>query len=217
MRCSPEQVAIVSGVQEALDLTARLLLDPGDKVCVENPGYPGALLAFKAFRARIHTVEIDDEGIAVHRLPLHGTRLIYVTPAHQFPLGTTMSLVVGCNSWNGRSSLTWIFEDDYDSEYRYSGRDFLALQGLDDRGLVLYAGSFSKVLFPALRLGYMVIPLHSLSRFEAVWSRNLRHAARSEAIRAHGFHHPGPLRTPPASNARGVCGAAFRSLGRGAR
>ena len=183
VRCSPEQVAIVSGVQEALDLTARLLLDPGDKVCVENPGYPGALLAFKAFRARIHTVEIDDEGIAVHRLPLHGTRLIYVTPAHQFPLGTTMSLArrLQLLEW-AKKSAALIFEDDYDSEYRYSGRPIPALQGLDDRGLVLYAGSFSKVLFPALRLGYMVIPLDLLSRFEAALSLTVRHAALLEQL-----------------------------------
>jgi GntR family transcriptional regulator/MocR family aminotransferase len=92
VRCVPEQVAIVSGVQEALDLAGRLLLNPGDRVCVENPGYPGAVLAFQAFRAKIRAIGIDKDGIAIRQMPSRGVRLIYVTPAHQFPLGTTMSL-----------------------------------------------------------------------------------------------------------------------------
>ena len=177
VRCAPEQVAIVSGVQEALDLTARLLLNPGDRVCVENPGYPGAVLAFQAFGAKVCAVGIDDHGIAIRQLPARGVRLIYVTPAHQFPLGTTMSLArrLQLLDW-ARKSGAVIFEDDYDSEYRYSGRPIPALQGLDGHGLVLYAGSFSKVLFPALRLGYMVIPFDLLQRVEAVLSLTVRHA-----------------------------------------
>jgi GntR family transcriptional regulator/MocR family aminotransferase len=183
VRCVPEQVAIVSGVQEALDLTARLILDPGDRVCVENPGYPGAVLAFQAFRAKICAVGIDNDGIAIRQLPSRGVRLIYVTPAHQFPLGTTMSLArrLQLLEWARKSSAV-IFEDDYDSEYRYSGRPIPALQGLDDRGLVLYAGSFSKVLFPALRLGYMVIPFDLLDRFEATLSLTVRHAPLLEQL-----------------------------------
>ena len=177
VRCVPEQVAIVSGVQEALDLTARLLLNPRDRVCVENPGYPGAILAFQAFGARISAVGIDKDGIAIRKLPRRGVRLIYITPAHQFPLGTVISLArrLQLLEWAGRSGAV-IFEDDYDSEYRYSGRPIPALQGLDDRGLVLYAGSFSKVLFPALRLGYMVIPSALVHRFEAALSLSVRHA-----------------------------------------
>src|SRR5208337_388775 len=104
VRCVPEQVAIVSGVQEALDLTARLGLNPGDRVCVENPGYPGAVLAFQALGAKVCAVGIDDHGIAVRRLPPRGVRLIYVTPGHQFPLGTTMSLARDCNCWSGRGN-----------------------------------------------------------------------------------------------------------------
>jgi GntR family transcriptional regulator/MocR family aminotransferase len=183
VRCVPEQVAIVSGVQEALDLTARLLLNPGDRVCVENPGYPGAVLAFQAFRAKIRAVGIDSDGIAIDQLPLRGVRLIYVTPAHQFPLGTTMSLArrLRLLEWARRSGAI-IFEDDYDSEYRYSGRPIPALQGLDDRGLVLYAGSFSKVLFPALRVGYMVIPFDMLRHFEATLSLTVRHAPLLEQL-----------------------------------
>jgi len=183
VRCVPEQVAIVSGVQEALDLTARLLLNPGDRVCVENPGYPGAVLAFQAFRARIFAAGVDDEGIEIRQLPSQGVRLIYVTPGHQFPLGTTMSLArrLQLLEW-ARKSVAVIFEDDYDSEYRYSGRPIPALQGLDRSGSVLYAGSFSKVLFPALRLGYVVIPFDLLHRFEAIQSLTNRHAPLLEQL-----------------------------------
>jgi GntR family transcriptional regulator / MocR family aminotransferase len=177
VRCVPEQVAIVSGVQESLDLTARLLLNPGDRVCVEDPGYPGAVMAFQAFGARILAAGIDDEGIDIRQLPSRRVRLIYVTPGHQFPLGTTMSLArrLQLLQW-ARRSAAMVFEDDYDGEYRYSGRPIPALQGLDDSGLVLYAGSFSKVLFPALRLGYLVIPADLLHHFEAMQSLTSRHS-----------------------------------------
>jgi GntR family transcriptional regulator/MocR family aminotransferase len=183
VRCLPEQVAIVSGTQEALDLTTRLLLNPGDRVCVENPGYPGATLVFQAFRAKIISAAVDDEGIDIRRLSLQGVRLIYVTPAHQFPMGTTMSLARRLQLLErARKSGAVIFEDDYDSEFRYSGRPIPALQGLDGSGLVLYAGTFSKVLFPALRLGYMVIPFDLLPRFEAVLSLTSRHAPLLDQI-----------------------------------
>ena len=177
VRCVPEQVAIVSGVQEALDLTARLLLNPGDRVCAENPGYPGAVQVFQAFRARVFLAGVDEEGIEIRQLPSQGVRLIYVTPGHQFPLGTTMSLArrLQLLQW-ARESGAMIFEDDYDSEYRYSGRPIPALQGLDGVGSVLYAGSFSKVLFPALRLGYVVVPFDLLHHFEAMQSLTYRHA-----------------------------------------
>jgi GntR family transcriptional regulator / MocR family aminotransferase len=183
VRCVPDQVAIVSGVQEALDLAARLLLNPGDRVCVENPGYTGAILAFQASGARVFPAGVDDQGIEVPRLPAKGVRLIYVTPGHQFPLGTTMSLArrLQLLEW-ARKSGAVIFEDDYDSEYRFSGRPIPALQGLDDGGSVLYAGSFSKVLFPALRLGYVVIPFDLLHQFEAVQSLTSRHAPMLEQL-----------------------------------
>ncbi|HYW36795.1 MAG TPA: PLP-dependent aminotransferase family protein, partial [Terriglobales bacterium] len=183
VRCAPEQVAIVSGVQEALDLAARLLLNPEDRVCVENPGYPGAVLAFQAFGAKIFAASVDGEGIEVHQLPRRGVRLIYVTPGHQFPLGTTMSLArrLQLLEW-ARKSGAVILEDDYDSEYRYSGRPIPALQGLDEGGLVLYAGSFSKVLFPALRLGYVVVPAALVHYFEAIQSLTFRHAPLLEQL-----------------------------------
>jgi GntR family transcriptional regulator/MocR family aminotransferase len=184
----PEQVAIVSGVQEALDLTARLLLNPGDRVCVENPGYPGAVRVFQAFRTKIFAAGVDDEGIAIRQLPSRGVRLIYVTPGHQFPLGTTMTLArrLQLLEWARKSGVV-IFEDDYDSEYRYSGRPIPALQGLDGSGLVLYAGSFSKVLFPALRLGYVVVPFGLLNHFEAIQSLTFRHAPMLEQLAVSDF------------------------------
>jgi GntR family transcriptional regulator/MocR family aminotransferase len=183
VRCVPEQVAIVSGVQEALDLTARILLNPRDRVCLENPGYPGAFLAFQAAQARIVPLRVDEEAIEIRRLPSRNVRLVYVTPGHQFPLGTTMGLArrLQLLQW-ARKSGAMIFEDDYDSEYRYSGRPIPALQGLDASGTVLYAGSFSKVLFPGLRMGYVVIPSALLPSFEALLSLTFRHAPMLEQL-----------------------------------
>lgn len=177
VRCVPDQVAIVSGAQEALDLVARLFLNPGDRVCMENPGYPGAAIVFQAVGAKVSAVRVDDEGMRLWDAGLRGSRLVYVTPGHQFPLGITMSLPrrLELLAW-ARKSDALIFEDDYDSEYRYSGRPVPALQGLDRNGLVLFAGSFSKVLFPSLRLGYLVIPLDLVDYFAATKSVTSRHA-----------------------------------------
>jgi GntR family transcriptional regulator/MocR family aminotransferase len=183
VRCMRDQVAIVSGVQEAIDLAARLLLNPGDRVCIEDPGYPGAVSAFRANGAKIQPVKVTQEGIDVQRLPARRIRLIYITPGHQFATGTTMNLASRLQllEW-AKNAGAVIFEDDYDSEYRYSGRPIPALQGLDDHGLVLYAGSFSKVLFPALRLGYVVIPSRLQPRFEAAVSLTVRHAPLLEQL-----------------------------------
>lgn len=177
VKCAAEQVAIVSGVQEALDLSARLFLNPGDRVCMEDPGYPGAAIAFEAVGAKIAAARVDDEGMELRDSVLHGARLVYVTPGHQFPLGITMSLArrLELLEW-ARKSGALILEDDYDSEYRYSGRPVPAMQGLDRNGLVLFAGSFSKVLFPSLRLGYLVIPADLLDYFAAAISVTSRHA-----------------------------------------
>lgn len=183
VRCAPEQVAVVSGVQEALDLAGRSLLKPKDQVCVENPGYPGAALAFRAFGAKVIPLGVDEQGINIPQSPWKKVRLIYVTPGHQFPLGTTMSLTrrLELLDW-ARKTCAMIFEDDYDSEYRYSGRPIPALQGLDQGGLVFYAGSFSKVLFPALRLGYVVVPAKLIDHFEAMLSLTVRHAPLLEQL-----------------------------------
>jgi GntR family transcriptional regulator/MocR family aminotransferase len=175
--CAVEQIAIVSGVQEALDIVARVLLNPGDRVCMEDPGYSGAALVFEACGARLASVRVDDEGMEVPSARLDDVRLAYVTPGHQFPLGVGMSLPrrLALLEW-ARTSGALIFEDDYDSEYRYSGRPLPALQGLDRNGVVLFAGSFSKVMFPSLRLGYLVIPPDLVDVFAATKSITTRHA-----------------------------------------
>jgi len=179
VKCSTEQVMIVSGVQEALERAAHLLLDPGDPVWVEEPGYPGAAIVFRAAGARIFPVPVDSEGLnpELGERKWGRAKLIYVTPAHQFPLGVTMSLRrrLALLEW-ARRSRTLIFEDDYDSEYRYSGRPIPALQGLDRAGSVIFAGSFNEVLFPALRLAYLIVPSGMVDRFAAAQSVSMRHA-----------------------------------------
>src|SRR5579864_3656160 len=183
VHCVPEQIAIVSGVQEALDLAARLLLNPGDRVAIENPGYIGADLVFAALGAAVVPVRLDDEGMTVGETSLAGARLVYVTPAHQFPTGVGMSLPrrLALLEWARRSGAL-IFEDDYDSEYRYGGRPLPALQGLDRHGQVLFAGSFSKVLFPSLRLGYLVVPADLVDAVAAAQSVTNRHAPLLEQV-----------------------------------
>ena len=179
VKCSADQVLIISGVQEALERAAHLLLNPGDAVWMEEPGYPGAAIVFRAVGAIIRRVPVDSEGLDLR----HGqhrwgrAKLIYVTPAHQFPLGVTMSLRrrLALLEW-ARRTRTLIFEDDYDSEYRYSGRPIPALQGLDRSGAVIFAGSFNEVLFPALRLAYLVVPSGMVDRFAAAQSISMRHA-----------------------------------------
>ena len=161
VRCSADQVVIVSGVQQALDLLARLLLNRDDPVWVEDPAYVGATMAFSNVGAKVVPVPVDEEGLSVSA----GVRRcgrpkgMYLTPAHQFPLGMTMSLdrrmeALKCASRVG----AFIIEDDYDSEYRFEGRPVPALQSLDRSSSVILVGSFSKLLFPSLRLGYVVLP-----------------------------------------------------------
>jgi GntR family transcriptional regulator/MocR family aminotransferase len=178
VKCSAEQVLILSGAQEALDRTARILLNPSEPVWMEEPGYPGAAVVFRALGARIRRVPVDPEGLDFARgaKQWSAPRLVYVTPGHQFPLGVTMSLRrrLALLEWARRSG-TLIFEDDYDSEYRYSGRPIPAMQGLDRSGVVIFAGSFSAVLFPALRLGYLVVPEEMVDVFAAAESVSTHH------------------------------------------
>jgi len=174
--CDPGQVVVVSGVQEALDLAARLLIDPGDTVAIEDPGYTGAARVFESYGARLAPVPLDAEGLTLGPA-LDGARMVYVTPAHQFPLCMTMSLPrrLALLEW-ARANGALVFEDDYDSEYRYAGRPLPALQGLARDGQVLFAGSFSKVLFPSLRLGYLVVPPGLVDAAAAARSITMRHA-----------------------------------------
>jgi GntR family transcriptional regulator/MocR family aminotransferase len=177
VKCEPQQIAVVSGVQEAIDLSSRLFLDPGDRVCMEDPGYPGAALAFAAFGAKISALPLDEEGMKIPGPRQPQARLAYVTPGHQFPTGICMSLPrrLALLEW-ARAANAAILEDDYDSEFRYSGRPVPALQGLDRDGLVLFTGSFSKVLFPSLRIGYLVVPLDLVDTVAAIRSIGSRHA-----------------------------------------
>jgi GntR family transcriptional regulator / MocR family aminotransferase len=169
VRCSWEQVIVVSGSQQALDLSARLLLDEGDEAWIEDPCYLGARAALSANGARLVPVPVDDEGLDVacgERASPHA-RLACVTPSHQYPTGATMSLPrrLALLGWASRSG-AWVLEDDYDGEFRYSGRPLSSLQGLDDEGRVIYVGTFSKVLSPALRIGYLVVPPGLVDAFE---------------------------------------------------
>ena len=179
VKCSADQVLIISGVQEALERAAHLLLDPGDPVWVEDPGYPGAELFFARSAPKSAPCQWMRKDWTWSWASDAGNlaKLIYVTPAHQFPLGVTMSLRrrLALLEW-ARRSRTLIFEDDYDSEYRYSGRPIPALQGLDRAGVVIFAGTFNEVLFPALRLAYLVVPPGMVDRFAAAQSVSMRHA-----------------------------------------
>ena len=161
VHCSAEQIILTTGGQGALDLVARVLLDPGDAAWVEDPGYSGARGALLAAGAQPVAVPVDGQGLDVEAGRQLGpaARLAIVTPSHQFPTGVTMSLSrrLALLEWS-RETGAWIVEDDYDSEYRFSGRPLEALHGLDRAGRVLYIGTFSKILFPSLRLGYLVAP-----------------------------------------------------------
>ncbi len=179
LACSAEQIVIVSGSQQALDLCARLLVDPGDEVVVENPGYRMAHHAFEAYGARLRFLAIDEHGAKTDGLDcLTNAKLAYVTPTHQFPLGGF--LPIGRRrqllEWAGRSK-AWVIEDDYDSEYRYAVRPEATLLSLDAHGCVIHVGTFSKTLSPQLRLGYMVLPPSLIEPFTAAKRVTDRHAA----------------------------------------
>ena len=170
VRCRPEQVIVVAGTQQAVDLVARVLLDPGDSVWVEDYGYLAARGALTAAEARLVPVPVDEEGIDVSAgaRVCADARLAYVSPSHQYPLGVTLSLGrrLALLEWASRTG-AWVVEDDYDSEFRYAGRPLAAMQGLDTTGRVIYLGTFSKVLFPSLRMGYMVVPEDMVEAFTA--------------------------------------------------
>jgi GntR family transcriptional regulator/MocR family aminotransferase len=168
VRCEAEQVLITSGSQAALRLATAVLLSRGDRVAVEEPAYPGARAALEASGAELVSVPVDAEGMSVASLRRRGGRMraAYVTPSHQYPLGTSMTAArrFALLDWAFRQG-AWVLEDDYDSEYRYVSRPLGALQGMDAHGRVIYIGTFSKVLFPAVRVGYLVVPPSLWDRF----------------------------------------------------
>jgi GntR family transcriptional regulator/MocR family aminotransferase len=174
VRCTAEQVLIVSGAQQALALAMRVLTSPGEQAWIEDPGYTGARNAMLSAGLKLVPVPMDEEGIlvSVGINRAQRARLAYVTPSHQHPLGVTMSLTrrLALLEWAARSD-AWILEDDYDSEFRYALRPFPALQGLDQQSRVIYLGTFSKVLFPSLRLGYLVAPTDLIGAFVMVRAR----------------------------------------------
>jgi len=166
VRCETEQVVIVSGSQQALDISARLLLDPGDTALLEDPGYPGARVALSAAGALLVRLPVDAEGADITAAVSSKAHVAFVTPSHHFPLGVTMSITrrLALLEWAERNG-AWVLEDDYDSEYRYRGKPLPSLQGLDPAGRVVYMGSFSKTMFPSLRLGFLVLPPELVEAF----------------------------------------------------
>jgi GntR family transcriptional regulator/MocR family aminotransferase len=161
IRCTADRIMIVSGTQQALDLVVRIVMDPGDRAWIEDPGYTGAAAVLEAWGAKVVPVEVDARGLRVDKgiRAAKDARFAYVTPAHQFPLGVVMAperrdqlLKWACGSG------AWIFEDDYDSEFRFSGRPISALQSMTLDDNVIFSGSFSKMLFPSLRMGFLVLP-----------------------------------------------------------
>jgi len=168
VRCEPQQIMIVSGSQQAVNLSTRVLLDPGSPVWMEEPGYWLARHVLMAAGCRIVPVPVDAEGLDVTAgiRRCRTARAAFVTPSHQFPLGVTMSAArrLRLLDW-ARSAGAWIVEDDYDSEYRYQSKPVASLQGLDEASRVIYIGTFSKVLFPSLRIGYLVVPPDLVDRF----------------------------------------------------
>ena len=178
MQCSAEQIVITSGAQQGISLCAQLLVEPGDGVAVENPGYRAAGHAFAVAGARLHGVAVDSEGIDCAELArVTDCRLTYVTPSHQYPTGVVMSLArrLELLAWAERTQ-GWIVEDDYDGEYRYSGAPLAPLAALDRGGRVLYVGTFGKVAFPALRLGYLVLPMGLVEAFSRRRAVDVRHS-----------------------------------------
>ncbi len=196
VRCEPSQILITTGSQQGLQLSAQVLLDPKDPVWMEEPGYPSARHAFMTVGARLVPVPVDHEGMNVEEIIRRGpnARAVYITPSHQYPMGSTMSAArrMLLLNWAVRTG-AWIIEDDYDSEYRFGSRPIAALQGLDTDARVIYVGTFSKVLFPALRLGYVVVPKDLIPAFSAardaadVFSATLYQALLTDFIREGHF------------------------------
>lgn len=191
--CRAEQVVVVNGSQQAIDLCARVLVDPGDHVMMEEPGYPEARRLFAAAGATVRPVPVDADGVVVSAIPAR-VRLAHVTPSHQFPSGVSLSLArrLELLAW-ARAKQAVVIEDDYDSEFRYVGAPLPSLQGLGDASRVVYLGTFSLALFPDLRLGYLVLPPALVEPFlRAKWHAD-RHTAHLEQAALADFIREGHL------------------------
>lgn len=178
LHCDPAQIVVTSGAQQAISLCAQLLVNPGDRVAVENPGYRAAGHALAIAGAQICGVAVDGEGLNTAALEqIEECRLVYVTPSHQYPTGVTLSLArrLQLLEWAERNN-GLIIEDDYDGEYRYSGTPLAPLAALDRQGRVLYVGTFCKIAFPALRLGYLVLPVALAEAFSRRRAIDMRHS-----------------------------------------
>jgi GntR family transcriptional regulator / MocR family aminotransferase len=167
VNCDPSQIVVVNGSQQALDLISRVLVQPGDRVAVEDPGYQGTTEILRAAGARLLPVSVDDQGLDPGRLPA-GARVVFVTPSHQFPSGAILPLArrLALLKWAARRDAV-IVEDDYDGEFRYEGQALESLQGLDRDSRVIYVGTFSRTIFSALRIGYLVVPKSLVDAFSA--------------------------------------------------
>jgi GntR family transcriptional regulator/MocR family aminotransferase len=175
--CVAEQIVITSGAQQAISLCAQLLVDAGDSVAIENPGYRAAAHAFANAGAQLQGIAVDEEGMRCEQLEQSTCRLAYVTPSHQYPSGVVMSLArrLQLLDWAQRTG-SWIVEDDYDGEYRYSGAPLAPLAALDQRGRVLYVGTFGKIAYPGLRLGYLMLPRELVEPFSRRRAVDMRHS-----------------------------------------
>jgi GntR family transcriptional regulator/MocR family aminotransferase len=194
--CEPDQVFITGGTQDSLDLCARAFADPGDKAWIENPGYGGAWTAFRAAQLKVIGIPLDADGVVpqARDWQRHRPRLIYTTPSHQYPTGSVLSLERRIALIEqARAAGALIIEDDYDSEFRHDGPPLAAMQGLAPDAPVLYLGTFSKTMFPALRIGFMVVPralappLRTLLAVPAPRGRTVEQRALAEFLRSGQF------------------------------
>lgn len=186
VKATPDDVLVVNGTQQAMALTARVLLNEGDQVVIEEPQYFAIRESLQIHGARLTGVPVDADGLRCDALPSRSPQLIYVTPSHQFPSGAVLSLSRRLELLQyARRNQSWIFEDDYDGEFRYGSKPLAALRSLDHDGRVIYVGTFSKTLFPALRLGYVVMPAALRQDFiTAKWTQDFGTAPIEQAALA---------------------------------